>query len=472
MEHTREVLYCDGAWVDPIGAGTIEVENPTTEEVLGTVPRGDAADVDRAVQVARRAQPAWAALEPAERAAHLGRLHECLTARADEVARTVTLELGTPTKVSQKVQAGLPLAVLGSYARLAAEPWPTEEIGHSLVVHEPVGVVGAITPWNYPLHQVVAKVAAALAAGCTVVLKPAAITPLVAYVLFDAVHEAGLPAGAVNLVTGPGSSVGEALAAHPDVDMVSFTGSTEVGRRIGAVAADRIARVSLELGGKSANVVLEDADLERAVRTGVGNAFLNSGQTCTAWTRMLVHRSRYEDALGIARAAAQAHTVGDPFDPATRTGPLATSSARESVRGYVAKGLSDGARLVAGGLDVPVPSTGWFVAPTVLADVDPDSTLAQEEVFGPVLSVIPFDDDDHAVEIANNSEYGLAGGVWSADADRAVAVARRMRTGAVDVNGAAFNPLAPFGGYKKSGIGRELGRHGLLEFLETKAIQR
>ena len=289
-----------------------------------------------------------------------------------------------------------------------------------------------------------------------------------AYLLFDAADEAGVPAGVLNLVTGTGAAVGAAIAGHPEVDMVSFTGSTRTGQAISHAAADRIAKVALELGGKSANVILEDADLTRAVKVGVGNAFLNSGQTCTAWTRMLVHESRYDEAVTIAGAAAGAYSMGAPFDPATRLGPLVSAAQRERVRGFISRSE---ARLIAGGLDSPLPDRGYFVAPTVFADVDPDSELAQEEIFGPVLSIIPFRDDDHAVHIANNSKYGLAGGVWGAP-PRAVAVARRMRTGAVDVNGGAFNPAAPFGGYKQSGIGRELGAYGLAEFQQTKAIQQ
>ncbi|MEV1287622.1 aldehyde dehydrogenase family protein [Micromonospora sp. NPDC049679] len=468
----RTALYIDGKWAPASGTASIPVENPATEEVLAHVPAATAADVDRAVAAARAAFGPWAATPAPERAAHLDRLHTALAARADGIARTVAHELGTPLKMATRIQAGLPLAVLRSYVELAARPPAEETIGNSLVVREPVGVVGAITPWNYPLHQVVAKLAPALAAGCTVVLKPSELTPLVAYLLFDAIDEAGLPPGVVNLVTGTGPVVGEAIAAHPDVDMVSFTGSTATGRRISHLAADRIARVALELGGKSANVILDDADLAKAVKVGVGNAFLNSGQTCTAWTRMLVHRSRYDEAVALAGQAAQGYVLGDPFDEATRLGPVVSAAQRERVRGYIARGLDEGARLVAGGLDAALPARGHFVAPTVLADVTPESTVAQEEIFGPVLSVIPFDDDDHAVAIANNSRYGLHGGVWSGDEERALGVARRMRTGAVDVNGGAFNPLAPFGGYKQSGIGRELGVHGLVEFLQTKAIQR
>jgi aldehyde dehydrogenase (NAD+) len=465
---TRDKLHIGGAWVAPATAATIPVENPATEEILGSVPAGTAADVDAAVAAARAAFDGWAATPMAERGAALDRLHTALAERAGEIARTVGLELGTPLKIAKAVQAGLPLTVLRGYADLAAKPVEEETVGNSLVLREPVGVVGAITPWNYPLHQVVAKVAAALAAGCTVVLKPSELTPLVAYLLFDAADQAGLPAGVLNLVTGTGPVVGAAIAGHPDVDMVSFTGSTATGRAISHAAADRIARVALELGGKSANVILADADLARAVKVGVGNAFLNSGQTCTAWTRMLVDRSRYDEAVELAAATAAGYRTGDPFDEATRLGPLVSAAQRDRVRGFVAR---SGARLVAGGLDAPVPDRGYFVAPTVFADVDPASELAQEEIFGPVLSIIPFTGDDEAVTIANHSRYGLAGGVWGSN-DRALAVARRMRTGAVDVNGGAFNPVAPFGGYKQSGIGRELGAYGLAEFQETKAIQR
>jgi aldehyde dehydrogenase (NAD+) len=468
MTFDRDRLFIGGSWVPPGSAETIAVENPATEEVLGHVPAGTAADVDRAVTAARAALDGWAATPMAERGAVLDRLHAALAARAGDLAKTVGLELGTPLKVAKAVQAGLPLTVLRGYADLALLPVPEEAIGHSLIVHEPVGVVGAITPWNYPLHQVVAKVAAALAAGCTVVLKPSELTPLVAYLLFDAAGEAGVPAGVLNLVTGTGPVVGAAIAGHPGVDMVSFTGSTATGKAISHAAADRIAKVALELGGKSANVILEDADVTKAVKVGVGNAFLNSGQTCTAWTRMLVHRSHYDEAVALAAKTAAGYTTGDPFDEATRLGPLVSGAQRDRVRGFIERAT---ARLVAGGVDAPVPDAGHFVAPTVFADVDPGSELAQEEIFGPVLSIIPFGSDDEAVQIANNSRYGLAGGVWGTP-ERALAVARRMRTGAVDVNGGAFNPVAPFGGYKQSGIGRELGVYGLAEFQQVKAIQR
>ncbi|NUR74343.1 MAG: aldehyde dehydrogenase family protein [Hamadaea sp.] len=465
----RGELYIGGRWRPATGAETIPVEDPFTEQVVAHVPAGTRADVDEAVAAAKSAFEPWAALTPQQRSDHLQRLHDSLAKRADEIATTVTGELGTPLKISQRVQTGLPLTVLDGYVRMAAQEAEKREIGNSLILREPVGVVGAITPWNYPLHQVMAKLAAALAAGCTVVLKPSELTPLVAYALFDAVHEAELPPGVVNLVPGTGPVVGEAIASHSDVDMVSFTGSTATGRRISHLAADRIAKVSLELGGKSANVILDDADLARAVKVGVANAFLNSGQTCTAWTRMLVPAVHYDQACELAVQSVEAYQMGDPFEETTRLGPLVSAAQRDRVQGFVRQGRAEGATVLT---PDDVPDRGYFVAPTVLADVTPKSTVAQEEIFGPVLAVIPFADDDEAVAIANDSRYGLAGAVWSGDPDRAMAVAKRLRTGAVDVNGGSFNPLAPFGGYKQSGLGRELGVFGLEEFQQVKAVQR
>jgi aldehyde dehydrogenase (NAD+) len=333
-------------------------------------------------------------------------------------------------------------------------------------------VVGAITPWNYPLHQVAAKVAPALAAGCTVVLKPSEVAPLNAFVLAEIIHDVGLPAGVFNLVTGTGDVVGEAMSAHPDIDMISFTGSTRAGKRISEVAAGTVKRVTLELGGKSPNVILDDADLEQAVTDGVGKAFLNSGQTCSALTRMLVPRSKLAEVEAIAKAAAETYTPGDPFGESTRLGPLVSEAQRERVRGFIQKGQEEGARLVTGGAEAPEGlEQGYFVRPTVFSDVTTDMTIAQEEIFGPVLSILPYDDEEEAVRIANDTIYGLAGGVWSGDAERAKAVARRIRTGQVEVNGGSFNPMAPFGGYKQSGKGRELGKFGIEEYLETKSLQ-
>jgi len=466
----KDTIYVGGRWVRPAGKGVREVENPTTEEIISAVPAADEEDVDRAVRAAQAALGPWSRLSPADRAGYLERLWQRLDQRRDDIARTVTSELGTPLPVSVNIQAGLPLTVLRSYIDLAQTFQFTEQVGNSLVVKEPIGVVAAITPWNYPLHQIMAKVAPALLAGSTVVLKPADLTPLVAYLLAEAVHEAGFPAGVFNMVSGAGSVIGAALATHPGVDMVSFTGSTEVGKQISILSADTIKKVSLELGGKSANVILDDADLAAAVKVGVGNAMLNAGQTCTAWTRMLVAQNQYEQALELAAAAAGKYRAGDPMVAGTRLGPLASARQKASVLEHIRTGLSQGARLVAG--EEAVPDRGHFVPATVLADVKPDDVVAQEEIFGPVLVVIPYADEDDAVAIANNSRYGLAGAVWSGDPERALAVARRMQTGAIDINGGAFNPLAPFGGYKQSGIGRELGHYGLEEFLQTKSIQR
>jgi betaine-aldehyde dehydrogenase len=340
------------------------------------------------------------------------------------------------------------------------------------VVREPVGVVGCITPWNYPLHQVIGKVAPAIAAGCTVVVKPSEVAPLSAFILAEILHGIGLPPGVFNLVTGYGPVVGEAIASHRDVDMVSFTGSTRAGKRVSELAAQTVKRVTLELGGKSANVILDDADIEKAVRAGVNDCYMNSGQTCSAQTRMLVPRARHDEAVRIAKEAAESFTLGPALDEKTRLGPLISDVQRERVRGYIKKGIAEGATLVTGGPDAPAGlPKGYFVKPTVFANVRNDMTIAQEEIFGPVLSIIPYDGEEDAVRIANDTIYGLGGGVWSGDPERAKRVARRLRTGQVSVNGGGFNPLAPFGGFKQSGRGREFGQHGLEEYLEIKSMQ-
>ncbi|MCW2615888.1 MAG: Aldehyde Dehydrogenase, partial [Frankiales bacterium] len=395
-----------------------------------------------------------------------------LQERQEELAGLISQELGSPIKFSMMVQTGLPIMDFASMEHLVGElPWE-QRIGNSLVVREPIGVVGAITPWNYPLHQVVAKVAAALAAGCTVVLKPSEVAPLSAFALAEVFEQVGLPAGVFNLVTGLGPVVGEAIAEHPDVDMVSFTGSTAAGKRVMAVAAGTVKKVALELGGKSAFVVLDDADLGKAVKIGLANCFINAGQTCTAWTQMLVPAARYDEAISLIEDAAAKYPVGAPTDDGTRIGPLANANQYKKVVGFIEQAVADGATVVVGGPERPEGlDKGYYVRPTVLGGVVPGSRVEQEEVFGPVLAVIPYDSEDDAVAIANGTPYGLSGGVFSGDQDRAVAVARRMRTGMVDVNGGRFNPLAPFGGYKQSGNGRELGEYGLEEFLEVKSLQ-
>ncbi len=472
----HDKIYIDGAWVPSTGTGTIDVYDSTDESVIGRIPDGTADDVDRAARAARAAFAEWSLKSPEERAKACTRIAEGLGARMDEIATVVTREAGMPKWLSQIVQAGLPINSFNSAAALA-ESYPYEEtVGNSLIVREPVGVVGCITPWNYPLHQIAAKVAFAIAAGCTVVLKPSEIAPLDAFILAEVVHDAGLPAGVFNLVTGVGPVVGEAIAAHPEIDMVSFTGSTRAGKRVAEVAAGTLKRVALELGGKSANILLDDLDdeqFEKAVRDGVGKCYINSGQTCIALTRMLVPESRQADAERIAADEVETRfQPSDPFADFVMLGPLASKAQVDRVRGYIQKGIDEGARVVTGGPDAPEGfDKGYYVKPTVFSDVTNDMTIAREEIFGPVLSILTYTDESNAVEIANDTPYGLSGGVWGGDPERAKAVARKIRTGQIEVNGGAFNPNAPFGGYKQSGYGREYGRHGFEEFLETKSMQ-
>jgi acyl-CoA reductase-like NAD-dependent aldehyde dehydrogenase len=469
---THDTLYIGGAWVTSTGTGTIDVIDSTTEAVIGTVPEGTTDDVDLAVAAAKAAFPAWSALAVEERTAYLTKVAEALGAQMDSLADLITHEVGMPRTLSSLVQVGLPLNSFATAAQVAADFTWEQTVGNSLIVREPIGVVGCITPWNYPLHQIAAKVAPALAAGCTVVVKPSEVAPLNAFVLADIMDAAGVPAGVFNLVTGFGPVVGEAIAGHADVDMVSFTGSTRAGKRVTEVAAGTVKRVALELGGKSANVILADADLAKAVPDGVGKCYLNSGQTCSALTRMLVPRDKLAEVEELARTAAESFTPGDPFDGATRLGPLVSAAQRDRVRNYIDKGIGEGATLITGGVESPEGlDTGFFVAPTVFSDVTRDMTIAREEIFGPVLVIMPYDSEEEAVEIANDTDYGLAGGVWAGDAEHAKAVARRLRTGQVEVNGGGFNPMAPFGGYKQSGNGREFGAFGLEEFLEVKAMQ-
>jgi aldehyde dehydrogenase (NAD+) len=468
----RDKLYIDGQWVDPAGSETIDVLNSTTEEVTGRIPQGTPEDVDKAVAAARQAFETWSQTSIEERAELSRRIAEGLAARSDEIAATVAQELGMPLALCKSIQAGLPTMSFGSIPQLLEQIVWEEEIGNSLIVREPVGVVGAITPWNFPLHQIAAKVAPALAAGCTVVLKPSEIAPLNAFILAEIMDELGAPAGVFNLVTGTGPVVGEAIVNHPGVDMVSFTGSLKVGRRVSELASQAVKPIALELGGKSPNLILDDADLETAITDGVAKCYLNSGQTCSALTRMLVPRERLEEAERIAATVAESFTPGDPFDESTRLGPLVSEVQRKRVRGYIEKGMEEGAKLVTGGAEPPEGlERGYFVRPTVFSEVRTDMTIAQEEIFGPVLAIIPYDDEDEAVEIANDTIYGLAGGVWSGDEERAKRVARRMRTGQVEINGGVFNPMAPFGGYKQSGHGRELGKFALEEYLQVKAMQ-
>ena len=465
-------LYYNGRWHAPDADDVIDVVNPATEGIVGSVPVGTAADIDRAVAAAHSALPGWSATNPKVRAGYMTQIHEELVARGPELAELITNELGMPIKLSQRIQAGLPAVVLESYIKLLEDFPFSERIGNSLVLKEPVGVVAAITPWNYPLHQLMIKIAAALAAGCTIVVKPSELTPLNAFVLAEIIDSSGLPPGVFNLVSGYGVDAGEFLVSHPDVDMVSFTGSTAVGKRIMALGAEAVKRVALELGGKSATILLDDADVETAVKVTISNCFLNSGQSCNALTRMLVPQHRYEEIVDLVRRHGAAYIPENPLNTQTRIGPLVSSAQRERVLEYIRSGIADGAELLLGGVEPPdgLP-LGYYVRPTVFGRVTKEMKIAREEIFGPVLAMMTYEDEDEAVEIANDSIYGLAGGVWSADTDRAERVARKLQTGQVDINGGRFNPLAPFGGYKQSGNSRELGRYGLEEYLQTKSLQ-
>jgi aldehyde dehydrogenase (NAD+) len=468
----RKQLYIGGRWVAPSSAETLEVTDSNTGERWATVPAGTAVDADAAIAAARAAFEGWSQTPPEQRAEYVQKIADGLKARSDELAKAIATEVGMPLKLSTIVQVGGPVAAWANYAKLAREFRYDEKVGNSVVTREPVGVVAAITPWNYPLNQITLKVAPALAAGCTVVLKPSEVAPINAFILADVIHEAGLPAGVFNLVTGLGPVVGERLAEHPEVDMVSFTGSTRAGKRVSEVGAQTVKRVALELGGKSASIVLDDADFEKAVKASVSNCYMNSGQTCAAWTRLLVPRARLDEARAIAKAAAESFTVGSAFGEGVKLGPLVSALQRDRVLGYIRKGIEDGSELVTGGAEPPEGlGGGYFVKPTVFVVKDSKATLAQEEVFGPVLAILPYDDEADAIRIANDSVYGLSGAVWAGSDERAMQVARRLRTGQVDLNGGRWNPQAPFGGYKQSGRGRENGVYGLEEFLEYKAMQ-
>jgi acyl-CoA reductase-like NAD-dependent aldehyde dehydrogenase len=469
----RDAFYIDGKWVAPSGTETLEVIDSASEDVFATIPAGTAADVDKAAKAAAKAFPSWSATPAKDRGEYLQKITDGLAARAAEIADVISHEVGMPRNLSELIQAGLPTMTFGDNAQRAGTFVWDEEVGNSLVLREPVGVVGAITPWNYPLHQIANKVAPALAAGCTVVLKPSEVAPINAFILAEVIDAAGLPKGVFNLVTGVGPVVGEAIASHPLVDMVSFTGSTRAGKRVMELASQSVKRVSLELGGKSANIICEDADLSAAVPTGVFACYLNSGQTCSALTRMLVPRAKLAEAEKLAAETAETFTTGDPFADTTKLGPLVSEVQRDRVRSYISKGIEEGAKLLTGGAEQPDGlDKGFYIRPTVFTNVTNDMTIAREEIFGPVLSIIPYDTEEEAIEIANDTPYGLAGGVWAGSQERAIEIAQRLRTGQVDVNGGSFNPFAPFGGYKQSGVGRELGKFGFEEFLEVKSIQR
>ncbi|SNR69481.1 aldehyde dehydrogenase family protein [Blastococcus mobilis] len=469
----RDAVYVGGRWQQPQDRRTVGVENPATEEIVGRSAEAGGAEVDDAVAAATAAFPAWAAMGTAGRVAVLRRWLDVLRAQRELLVETTIAEVGAPRTTAEESHVDTALDVLEGYLTAAGEVAWEEEAGHSLVLREPIGVVGCITPWNYPLYQVLAKVGGALVAGCTVVLKPAEITPMSAYLLADAASVVGLPAGVFNLVPGSGRVVGEALVTHPGVDMVSFTGSTGVGARVSGLAAPTVKRVALELGGKSASVVLPDADLHTAVAGTVAAAMLNSGQTCSAWSRLLVPTDRLDEAVDVAVAAVERLVVGDPTATGTDMGPVVSAAQRKTVLGFLSRAVEGGAVLASGSPDRPAGlDRGHYVMPTVVTGLLPGAEIVREEVFGPVLTVQGYRDEADAVAMANATDYGLSGAVWSGSDEKALAIARRMRTGQVDINGAAFNPMAPFGGYRRSGNGRELGKWGIEEFLETKSVQR
>ena len=469
MEHARQ-FYIGGTWVEPRSSDTLPVIDPATEEVIETIAMGGPDDVDAAVAAARSAFDGFAATTVQDRAALLDRVIEVYQARMGDLAAAVRSEMGAPTSLAQTAQVPAALAHLAT-ARALLEDFPfEEESGSTLVVREPIGVCALITPWNWPLNQIACKVAPALAAGCTMVLKPSEVAPLDALIFAEILDEAGVPAGVFNLVNGNGFDVGQPLASHPEVDMVSFTGSTRAGTAVAATAAPSVKRVAQELGGKSANIVLDDADLDAVVRRDVTRMCNNSGQSCNAPSRMLVPRDLLARAAEVAADAATSIRAGDPADEATTIGPVVSQTQYDRIQALIEKGIGEGATLVAGGPGRPDGlDVGYYVRPTVFTDVTNDMTIAQEEIFGPVLVMIGYDDDDDAVRIANDTRYGLSGYV-SGSQDRARDIARRIRTGNVHVNGAGPDFDAPFGGYKQSGNGREWGRLGLEEFLETKAI--
>ncbi|WP_431096447.1 aldehyde dehydrogenase family protein [Polaromonas aquatica] len=462
--------YINGQWVKAQSSETLPVHDSSTEEVMATVPSGTVGEAEAAVLAARAAFEGWSALPVETRAAYLDKIAAGIKARTEDLAMAIAREVGMPLKMARAVQVGGPAWHWGNFAKVARQFEWEKQVGNSLVVREAIGVVGCITPWNFPLSQITLKIAPAMAAGCTVVLKPSEIAPVNAMILAEIIHEAGVPPGVFNLVNGVGPVVGEVLATHPEVDMLSFTGSTRAGKRVSELASQSVKRVALELGGKSASVILDDANLEAAVKGTVSACMLNSGQTCSAHTRMLVPVGRYEEARALAQAAVARFTIGPSLEETSKLGPLVSAAQRDRVLGFIRTGIEEGADVIAGGAEAPDFGKGYFVQPTILG-IKATDALAQEEVFGPVLVVIPYKDEDEAVAIANSTIYGLGGAVWAGTDERAMKVARRLRTGQVDINGGPFNGQAPFGGYKQSGNGRENGVYGFEEFLEFKAMQ-
>jgi len=464
-------FYINGEWVAPIESRPFDVINPATEEAFARISLGSARDVDRAVAAAKAAFPAYARTSKEERLALLAKIVDAYKARYDELAQTITKEMGAPAWLASRAQAAVGMAHLNQMLAVLKEFSFESQRGKTMIRREPVGVCGMITPWNWPMNQIACKVVPALAAGCTMVLKPSEYTPLDAILFAEILDAAGVPKGVFNLVNGDGPTVGQAIAAHPDLDMVSFTGSTRGGIAVAKAAADTVKRVHQELGGKSANIVLPDADLQKAVAGGVQACFLNSGQSCDAPTRMFVQAQQHDAAVAIAKAAAEATKAGDPNTKGTSIGPVVNETQFRRVQKLIEAGIAEGATLVAGGPGRPEGlNRGFYVRPTVFANVKPEMTIAREEIFGPVLSILPYESEEQAISMANDTVYGLSGYVQSNDLEHARRVAAQLRTGQVRLNGAGPDFAAPFGGYKQSGNGREWGEFGLDEFLETKAI--
>jgi aldehyde dehydrogenase (NAD+) len=469
---TYDKFYINGQWVEPIGKGKSEVINPSTGEISAVVPYGNAEDVDAAVKAARDAFESWSRTTAEERADFLRKLAAEGEKRNADLTQTIIDELGMPVQNAAVFQVD-PLGIIcESFANKAHLMEESKEVGNSVVVKEPIGVCSMINPWNYPIWQMIGKVAPAIAAGCTMVVKAASQTPSHLFIFAEMCDAVGLPAGVFNMVHGSGREIGEALSSHPDIDLVTFTGSTAAGIQVSKVAAPTVKRVCLELGGKSPFIITEEADLEAAMEFGINDVMVNTGQTCNALTRMIIHESRYEEAVELAKTKAEALVVGDPNDPGVFVGPMSSAGQRKTVLDYIRQAISDGARLVTGGTDMPAGlTTGNYVLPTVFADVTNDMIIAQEEVFGPVLVMIKYSTVDEAIEIANDTPYGLASAVWAGDKDKATTIARRIKAGQCAINGGEPNHEAPFGGYKESGNGREFGEEGLHEYCELKAMQ-
>jgi aldehyde dehydrogenase (NAD+) len=464
-------FYIDGAWVPPAKAATRDVINPATEKPIAKISMGSAEDVDRAVKAARKAFETYSRTTPAERLALLENIVRVYKTRHEELAKTISTEMGAPFWLSKAAQAATGLGHFSQAIEVLKTFAFEEPRGKTMIVHEPIGVCGLITPWNWPINQITCKVAPALAAGCTVVLKPTEVAPLNAIIFAEMLHEAGVPPGVFNLVNGDGPTVGAAIASHPGIDMVSFTGSTRAGVQVAINAAPSVKRVTQELGGKSPNIILDDADFQTAVTGGVTGCFTNSGQSCNAPTRMLVPAARQAEAIAIAKTAAEKMRVGDPFQDGVKLGPVVSDVQFNKIQELIQKGIDEGATLVTGGVGRPDDlGTGFYVKPTVFADVKNSMTIAREEIFGPVLAILPYQTEEEAIAIANDTPYGLSGYVSSGDLDHARRVASRLRAGNVHLNGAQLAFDAPFGGYKQSGNGREWGVNGFEEFLETKAV--